>query len=152
MAQDTLQRLYKAEPKTKLAVKHAYGYAVFSDLGVKILFGGSGSGKGIAVNNRSGHEIFMKMLEIQAGLGMGVEKFRVVFLFDNQRAFDGFVNSGWEFWRAIHGRGQDWGSGRRDGWSGGGRTGVWMYQLTDRGLAVEISATGTKYYKGDDLN
>jgi hypothetical protein len=26
MAQDTLQRLYKGEPKTKLAVKHAYGY------------------------------------------------------------------------------------------------------------------------------
>jgi hypothetical protein len=62
MAQDTLQRLYKAEPKTEAAVKHAFGYAVFSDLGVKILFGGTGSGKGIAVNNRNKHEIFMKML------------------------------------------------------------------------------------------
>jgi hypothetical protein len=30
--------------------------------------------------------------------------------------------------------------------------GVWMYQLTDKGLAVEISGTGTKYYKDDDLN
>jgi hypothetical protein len=30
--------------------------------------------------------------------------------------------------------------------------GVWMYQLTDKGLAVEISATGTEYYKDDDLN
>ena len=28
--------------------------------------------------------------------------------------------------------------------------GVWMYQLTDKGLAAEISATGTKYYKDDD--
>jgi len=27
-----------------------------------------------------------------------------------------------------------------------------MYQLTDKGLAVDISATGTKYYKDDDLN
>ena len=67
MAQDTLQRLYKAEPKTEAAVKHAFGYAVFSDLGVKILFAGTGSGKGIAVNNRDKHEIFMKMLEAQAG-------------------------------------------------------------------------------------
>jgi len=30
--------------------------------------------------------------------------------------------------------------------------GVWMYQLTDKGLAAEISATGTKYYKDGDLN
>jgi hypothetical protein len=45
--QDTLQRLYGAEPKTKAAIKHAYGYAVFSDLGVKILFGGTGNGKGV---------------------------------------------------------------------------------------------------------
>ena len=30
--------------------------------------------------------------------------------------------------------------------------GVWMYQLTDKGLAVEITAKSTKYYKNDDLN
>jgi len=30
--------------------------------------------------------------------------------------------------------------------------GVWMYQLTEKGLAAEISATGTKYYKDDGLN
>ena len=52
MAQDTLQRLYQAEPKAKESVKRATGYAVFSDVGVKILFAGSGDGKGIAVNNR----------------------------------------------------------------------------------------------------
>jgi hypothetical protein len=30
--------------------------------------------------------------------------------------------------------------------------GVWMYQLTDKGLALEITAKSTKYYKDDDLN
>jgi lipid-binding SYLF domain-containing protein len=150
--QDTLQRLYKAEPRTKAAVKHAYGYAVFSDLGVKILFGGTGNGKGVAVNNRTKHETYMKMIELQAGLGVGVEKFRVVFLFDNQRAFDSFVNSGWEF-------GGQSTVAAKSGDNGGAMAGavavadgVWMYQLTDTGLAVEISATGTKYYKDDDLN
>jgi hypothetical protein len=52
MAVDTLQTLYKAEPKTKKVVHSAAGYAVFSNLGVKILLAGSGSGKGIAVNNK----------------------------------------------------------------------------------------------------
>jgi lipid-binding SYLF domain-containing protein len=152
MAQDTLQRLYKAEPKAKESVQHATGYAVFSDVGVKILFAGSGDGKGIAVNNRSKHETFMKMFEVQAGLGMGVEKFRVVFVFDNEKAFNSFVNSGWEF-------GDQATAAAKAGDKGGAMSGamlvadgVWMYQLTTNGLAVELSATGTKYYKDDDLN
>ena len=152
MAQDTLRRLYKAEPRAKVSVKHASGYAVFSDVGVKILFAGSGDGKGIAVNNRSKQETFMKMLELQAGLGMGVEKFRVVFVFDNEKAFNSFVNSGWEF-------GDQATAAAKAGDKGGAMSGavsvadgVWMYQLTDDGLAVELSATGTKYYKDDDLN
>jgi hypothetical protein len=56
MAQDTLQRLYKADPKAKAAVEGAAGYGVFSNMGVKILVAGSGKGKGIAVNNKSKHE------------------------------------------------------------------------------------------------
>jgi len=30
--------------------------------------------------------------------------------------------------------------------------GVWMYQLTDKGVALEITVKGSKYYKDDDLN
>jgi len=91
MAQNTLKDLYKADPKAKAVVDGAAGHAVFSDFGVKILVAGSGSGKGIAVNSKTKHETFMKMLEVQAGLGMGVKKFRVVFVFDNEKAFDSFV-------------------------------------------------------------
>src|SRR5450631_2334416 len=97
MVQDTLQQLYKADPRTKAVIKSAAGYAVFSNLGVKILMAGSGSGKGVAVDNKTKKETFMKMLEVQAGLGMGVKKFRVVFIFDNHSAFNSFVNSGWQF-------------------------------------------------------
>ena len=30
--------------------------------------------------------------------------------------------------------------------------GVWMYQLTDKGLALEATVKGTKYWKDSDLN
>jgi hypothetical protein len=30
--------------------------------------------------------------------------------------------------------------------------GIWLYQLTDDGLALELTAKGTKYYKDGDLN
>jgi len=153
MSQETLQRLYKADPAAKAAVEKGYGYAVFSNTGVKILFGGSGNGSGMAVSNKANNQIFMKMFELQAGLGMGVKKFKVVFVFENEKAFNDFVNSGWEF------GGQTSAAAKTSPEKGGamqGATsvsdGVWMYQLTDKGLALELTGKGTKYSKDDDLN
>jgi lipid-binding SYLF domain-containing protein len=153
MSQDTLDRLYKADAKAKDAVEKGYGYACFSNMGVKILFGGSGNGKGMAINNKTKAETFMKMFEVQAGLGMGVKKFRVVFVFDNEKAFNDFVNSGWEF------GGQSSAAAKTSPEKGGAMQGaasvsdgVWMYQMTDKGLALEITAKSTKYSKDDDLN
>lgn len=39
----------------------------------------------------------MKMLEVQAGIGMGVKRFWVIFVFETEEALDRFVNAGWEF-------------------------------------------------------
>ena len=153
MTQDTLARLYKAQPSAQAAVQKAYGYAVFSNFGVKILFGGSGKGEGVAIDNQTKSETFMKMFEIQAGLGMGAKKFRVIFVFENQKAFKGFVNSGWEF------GGQTSAAAKTSPEKGGSMEGaasvsdgVWMYQMTDKGLALELTGKGTKYSKDDDLN
>jgi lipid-binding SYLF domain-containing protein len=153
MAQETLARLYKAQPSAQAAVQKGYGYAVFANTGVKILFGGSGHGEGVAVNGQTKAETFMKMLEVQAGLGMGVKKYKVIFVFDNQKAFDGFVNSGWDF------GGQASAAAKTSPEKGGAMQGaasvsdgIWMYQMTDKGLALEITAKGTKYSKDDDLN
>ena len=30
--------------------------------------------------------------------------------------------------------------------------GIWIYQLTEDGLALEVTVKGTKYMKDDDLN
>jgi len=151
-ANETLNRLYKLQPASKAAIEKAEGYAVFSNFGMKILVAGSGSGKGIAVNNTSKKETFMKMIEIQAGLGFGVKKFRLVWVFQTEAALNGFINSGWELGS------QATASAKYDD-KGAGLAGavaiskdIWLYQLTDDGLAVELTAKGTKYYKDDDLN
>jgi lipid-binding SYLF domain-containing protein len=152
MANETLQRLYEANPKTKAAVKGAAGYAVFSNLGIKILVAGSGNGKGIAIEKKSKREIFMKMLEVQAGFGMGVKKFSVIFVFDNERAFNGFVNSGWQLGGQATAAVKSGDKGASMEGAAAVADGIWMYQLTDKGIALEITAKGTKYYKDDDLN
>jgi lipid-binding SYLF domain-containing protein len=152
MAQDTLQRLYKADPEAIAAVDGAAGYAVFSNMGVKILVAGSGKGAGIAVNNKSKNETFMKMLELQAGLGFGVKKFHVIFVFDNDKVFNSFVNSGWQFGGQSTAALKTENKGASMAGAASVSDGVWMYQLTDKGVAVEITAKSTKYYKDDNLN
>ena len=151
-ASETLTRLYKLQPSSKGAIEKAAGYAVFSNFGIKIFFAGGGSGKGIAFNTVTKKETFMKMLEIQAGLGIGVKKFRLVWVFQTEASLNSFVNSGWELGS------QATAAAQYDD-KGGGLAGavaisrdVWLYQLTDDGLAVELTAKGTKYYRDDDLN
>jgi lipid-binding SYLF domain-containing protein len=63
---------------------------------MKIFVAGSGTGKGVAVDNTNKKETFMKMIELQAGLGIGVKKFSLVWVFETPDALSTFVNSGWE--------------------------------------------------------
>lgn len=151
-SQKILNQLYKVSPSAKGAIKSAAGYAVFSNFGMKIFFAGGGTGSGMAVNNATAKEIFMNMVEVQAGLGLGVKKFRVVFVFETQKAFDEFVNSGWEFGGQATAAATDGKSGSAFQGAASVMPGVWMYQMTDQGLAVEMTGKGTKYYKNDDLN
>jgi len=153
MVHKTLEQFYAENPDTRDAVSSAAGYAVFSDAGFKFIIGGGASGKGIAINNSTKQETFMKMIELQPGLGFGVSSFRVLFVFEWPQAYNDFVNSGWE-WGA-----NAMAAAKTTPKSGGAYAGavnvspgVFMYQLTEKGLIVGVSLTGAKFYKDSQLN
>ena len=148
----TLERLYKARPSAKAAVKDAAGYAVFNSGGVKILVAGGGRGQGIAVDNATQKVVYMKMREIQAGLGMGAKKFSTIFVFETRDALQRFINSGWEFGGQTTAAAKTGDGGGALQGAASVSPGVWMYQLTDKGVALELTGKGTKYFKDDDLN
>ncbi|MGV0998089.1 MAG: YSC84-related protein [Fluviibacter sp.] len=147
----TMRRLYRVEPHARELVAQSAGYATFSNFGMKIFLAGGGSGSGVVLA-KDKKPVFMKMVEVQAGLGVGIKSFNVVFVFETEKALEGFVNSGWEF------GGQATAAAKYDDKGGAYQgaasvaDGVWMYQLTDKGLAAEITAKGTKYYQDSDLN
>jgi len=152
MAKLTLDQLYAKNPATRGAVTKAAGYAVFSDVGFKVLIMGGAKGAGVAVNNATKQETFMKMAELQPGLGIGAEKYRVVFVFENPAALESFVTSGWD-------AGANAMAAAKTKTAGGALSGavtvsqgVYMYQLTEEGLIVGVSLTGAKFYKDKDLN
>ncbi len=152
MAAQTLQELYKHQPTAQAAIQKAAGYAVFNNMGTNILLLSTARGAGIAVNSKSKQEIFMKMVSAGAGLGLGVKDYRVIFIFENDKAMANFINSGWS------------GSAQTDAAAKAGKSGaaysgavevapgVWVYQITKNGLALQLTLQGTKYYKDDDLN
>ena len=151
-SQTILTDLYKAQPSAKGAIQKAAGYATFSNFGMKIFLAGGGKGAGVAVDRKSKKTTYMKMVEVQAGLGFGIKKFSVIFVFDKKSALDSFINSGWEF-------GGQATAAAKTGDKGGAvqgavavADGVWMYQLTDAGLAAELTLKSTKFYKDKDLN
>ena len=149
---EILAKLYKSNPSAKSSVEKAYGYATFSNFGIKIFFAGSGTGRGVAVVNKSQAKTFMNMAELQAGLGLGVKKFMLIWVFDNKQAFDSFVNSGWEIGGQANATAK---AGDKGGALEGAvpiASGIWLYQLTDTGLALELTAKGTKYYKDNNMN
>ncbi len=152
MASQTLAQLYTKHPAAKDVLAKAAGYAVFSDFGFKVWTLGGARGKGVAVNNSHMRDIFMEMLEFQPGMGLGAIRFRVVFVFETQEAFNRFVNSGWEI-------GADAMAAAKSKTEGGALAGavtvsegVTMYQLDEEGLIVGVSITAAKYYKDKELN
>jgi lipid-binding SYLF domain-containing protein len=150
--QEALAALYKVQPSARKAVQSAAGYAAFSNFGMKIFVAGGGSGKGIAVSNKTKATTYMKMVEVQAGLGFGVKQFQLVWVFETEKALNDFVNSGWE----LGGQATAAAKAGEKGASFQGAVavapGVWVYQITKNGLALELTVKGTKYYKDSDLN
>ena len=70
---------------------------MFSTFGVKLFFAGGTTGKGMVVNKRTQRQTFMKMVQVQGGLGFGVNQNRLIFVFTNEQALRNFINQGWEF-------------------------------------------------------
>jgi len=152
VAQDGLASLYEYNAGARRGVEKAAGYAVFSTFGVKLFFAGGTTGKGMVVNQRTGRQTFMKMVQVQGGLGFGLDRDRLIFVFTNEAALRRFIDQGWEFGgqgnlSAIAG-----GQGAMFSGAAAISPGVYLYQLTETGLSATLTVSGTRYFKDPDLN
>ena len=151
-SEQVLARLYAAQPSARDVIATSKGYATFSRWGLTLGAVGGGFGRGLLVAQPSGDETFMRFVEGSAGLGFGIKKYDLIFVFQNEKALADFATKGWQ----AGGQGTLAAKGRAGGKAVDGAAsvspGVWVYQNTDKGLAAEISVKGTKYYKDNDLN
>ena len=149
---ETMKLLYKYAPEAKKMVANSYGYAAFSNVGVNLILLSAEGGTGVAHVNGTGRDIYMNMASGGVGLGLGVKDFRAVFLFENKKVFDDFVNNGWEANAQADAAAK---AGEKGGALNAAITvapGIRLYKLTQNGLALQATIQGTKYWKDDELN
>ncbi|MBN1493833.1 MAG: hypothetical protein JW938_06755 [Candidatus Omnitrophica bacterium] len=148
---ETLAMLFEKHPEAREILEKSAGYAVFSNVGIKVFLLGGAWGSGIAHNNVSGEETFMNMREIHAGLGLNFRTVRLVFVFAEGRYFHGFVSSGWEL--GTHAAADaDISDAVAIDDAIPVSPGVRLYQIIDDALTLELTVKGTKFSKNKTLN
>lgn len=147
MAKETLDRLFKEDPGAQSLFDKAHGYAVFDNLKLSLFLSGGG-GAGVAIDRTSGTRTYMKMGTAGLNIGLGGQKYQIVFLFQDAATFESFVKKGWQ---------ADAGANAVAGKGGANAEasfvkGMAFYQLTENGLMLQADISGTKYWKYDKIN
>lgn len=154
MRDEVLKELYRLRPESKAKIKAAAGYAVFTNVGLNVIFASFAGGHGIVVEEGlfRDKETFMKMGSAGIGLGLGVKDFRAVFIFSDKDRLEAFIEKGWDFSGQADAAAK---SDKKGAAMAGAATvipGVEIYQITKNGLALQATLQGTKYWQDKELN
>lgn len=152
MHDETLAKLYKERPETKSVIQNAAGYSVFSSINANVYIVGAGNGYGIAVDNSTGKKTYMKMNLVGIGPGFGVKDTRVVLAFKDKDVFNDFIEKGWEFGGSADATAVSGEKGDAIGGEAYFEDDIIIYQLTEAGVALQATISGTKFQKDNALN
>lgn len=147
MAARTLKHLFADTPIAERLYDQSFGYAVFDSRKMSFVIT-TAFGAGVAVERAAGKRTYMKMATGGVNVGMGVQWYQVVFLFETRTRFRQFVNEGWD-------AGGSGSLAAADAGANLGATfqnGLAVFQITEKGLMASADLTGTKYWKNDELN
>ena len=147
MAQWSLDKVLAGRPKAEPLFDSAYGWAAFDNLKIALGFSGGG-GNGVAVDKATGKRTYMKMGTAGVGIGLGGQKYQVVFFFQDEATFTRFVNKGWKADASAQAVAGTEGANAAAGFVNG----IAVWQITDKGLMASADITGTKYWKNKKLN
>ncbi|MDG1751021.1 MAG: YSC84-related protein [Thalassotalea sp.] len=152
MKKEVLAKLYKEEPDVKDKIADAKGYAVFSNIGINLVFFSAGGGNGVVHDNASGKNTYMNMGSAGIGIGLGVKDFSAVFIFHTRDALNAFIEDGWDFSGQADVAAKSGKKGAEGSKAVTAVNGVSIYQMTENGLALQATLQGTKYWLDSDLN
>jgi len=148
----TLKNLYVRYPHAQRVINNCYAYATLSNTGIKLGLFGDAHGRGIAINNYTGERVYLRMNEQSVGLGLGAKEYDLVFLINTRDAWDNFIAGKIRFGASADASATDGVSGGAIDGAQYAAPGVWVFQMTTKGVAVEATLKGTKIYADKKLN
>jgi lipid-binding SYLF domain-containing protein len=113
---------------------------------------GSAHGRGLAVNNQTGEKVYMRMQEMGIGLGLGVKEYDLIFVIGTEQAWQSFIAGDIKFASAADASASDGQAGGAVEGASIAAKGIWVYQMTKKGLSLDASIKGTKIYADKKLN
>ena len=152
MSVEVLEKMYAKYPDSKSAVEKSYAYCTISASGVKWGFFGDDHGRGLAYNKETGKKIYMKMKEVSLGVNFGAKDYDLLFVIQNQTAWERFISGNIKFGSEVSAQASDGVSGDTFANATIIANGVWVYQLDKKGLAVELSLKGARISPFRTLN
>src|SRR3954447_4982957 len=146
MAKDTLAEL-RNDANARDLLDKAYGEAVFDTTKGGLIVTGAG-GTGVAMRKNGGQPVYMHLGEGGVGLGAGLEKYKLVLLFENKEIYDKFVEGAWSAGASAQAAAGKNGEGTVAKFNNG----VAVYHLSDKGVIAQVDLTGVKFWPADRLN
>lgn len=149
MAYATLDRLFAQDPEAHVLFGSGYGYGVFEvrQLSLTVL---AGYGYGVVASIDGSRRTYMKMarggLELSKGVGGSAAQWVVLFV--DRGAFDAFIDEGFDASAEASGT-----LGKEElALATRYREGVFFYRVTEGGLRLAVSLSGTRFWSDDRLN
>ena len=147
-----LQNLYEKVPSAERVIENCYAYATLSNTGMKLGLFGDAHGRGVAVNNETGERVYMRMKEMGIGFGLGVKEYDLIFVIGTEEAWNSFISGDVKFASSAEAAASDGQAGGSIEGASIASDGIWVYQMTKKGLALDASIKGTKIYADKNLN
>lgn len=152
LSNQALHRLYDKVPSAQNVIKNCYAYATLSNTGIKLGLLGDAHGRGLAINNSTGEKVYMRMKEMGIGLGLGVKEYDLIFVIGTEKAWNAFISGDIKFASSAEASASDGQAGGAIEGASIAANGIWVYQITKKGLALDASIKGTKIYADKKLN
>ena len=147
-----LKNLYAKFPKAERVINDCYAYATLSNTGIKLGIFGDADGRGMAINKNTGERVYLKMAEQSAGVGLGVKEYDLIFLISTREAWDNFLAGKIRFAAGADAAASDGVKGASFEGATYAAPGVWVYQVTTKGVAVEATLKGMKIWRDKKLS
>lgn len=158
IAKDALSVVLDNRERAKDLFNKSYGYAIFDNVKISLMISGGG-GRGVAVERASGKRTYMSMGTVGLNIGLGAQKYQVVFFFEDKSTFEDFVNKGWQADANANAVAGTKGANAEAAAGSAGANaeaafegGMALYQITEAGLMLQADIAGTKFWKNKKLN